>query len=58
MVGHNLDQFIHPTDWRSTEQILRANDNSIGFTARFKSTLLPKGRVVNIKSATYKVSTL
>lgn len=59
-MGQNIYEFSHPCDHEEIKEIVTAksNANSIpkSFFLRLKCTLTSKGRSVNLKSATYKVS--
>lgn len=51
-----MGDFIHPCDIQEVESNLKSKNSKVNFIARFKTILLPKGRVVNLKSASYKVT--
>lgn len=60
-MGQNVYEYTHPCDHDEIKDILSSRTNGDGDLAksmfiRLKCTLTSKGRSVNLKSATYKVS--
>lgn len=60
-MGQNIFEYSHPCDHDEIRDVIsaRASETSIApksIFIRLKCTLTSKGRSVNLKSATYKVS--
>ena len=62
LVGHSIFDFSHPCDHDEIREMLtektsdEGNDAERVFFIRMKCTLTSKGRNINLKSATYKVT--
>ena len=61
-MGHSLYDFSHPCDHDEVREVLaaHASDSPVEYNlfVRMKCTITPKGRNINLKSATYKVTHL
>ncbi|XP_061665977.1 endothelial PAS domain-containing protein 1 isoform X2 [Syngnathoides biaculeatus] len=61
LMGHNIFEFTHPCDHEEIRSVLHFSagepwsDAKCDFVMRIKSTLTPRGRSTNLKSATWKV---
>ncbi|XP_044291346.1 hypoxia-inducible factor 3-alpha isoform X3 [Varanus komodoensis] len=65
LIGHSIFDFIHPCDQEELQDVLSPRQGfskkkevktERSFSLRMKSTLTTRGRTVNLKSATWKVS--
>lgn len=62
MMGQNIFEYSHPCDHEEIRDVINAKTSETNTAPksvfiRLKCTLTSKGRSVNLKSATYKVST-
>lgn len=59
LMGQSIYEVSHPCDHSEVKEVLACKDTESlqqSFFLRIKCTLTSKGRNVNLKSATYKVS--
>ena len=58
ILGRNLSDFIHPCDINILQSVFTNEENQQQLCLRVKNLLQDNGRVVSMRQAGYKVSTL